>query len=544
MSFRRNFLRLFALSVVAILPLGTFAADVPAPADRVAYNGALSKPRIVDKITALEIFATNHRGSPLAEDALEYALWFYVSTGGRSRTLDVAAQLFNANPNNPLALAVLAHDRRSAAEAGLDVDRNIREAERMTTAGMNALQQIHRPEGMIDADFIAMQRQVIAFLEGDAGYLALQKKQYAAAQPLLRNAVDADPESPQNVYALALAYLNAPKPDLKNGYWYLARAVNLTQGTPAGAQIAQFAADQYRHEGGTPQDWNEFLAATRVPGMPAATVPTSQVQVASAKPPQASLPPASSKSQADSKKQRNEQTVARADIPPNPTTADTRQPREPKKRNKKEKEDYTSALWESPSAETPPPPGPIYKRPPNGSPVSLGILIESSHLTKGERDALVKGITGILDDLRNSDEAFILSYGDELTFEQDLTHSPWLLQDAMVHLKSSGGDQALYDAIATSAAHLRRIAKNQNRVLLLISDGENSAKVKPGLDLAWSVREVTVHCMGVDVRSDQDRHFLEALAARTGGRAVFVQDVGQFPAVSLQMAQNIYGPIK
>jgi Mg-chelatase subunit ChlD len=102
----------------------------------------------------------------------------------------------------------------------------------------------------------------------------------------------------------------------------------------------------------------------------------------------------------------------------------------------------------------------------------------------------------------------------------------------------------LYDAIATSAAHLRRIAKNQNRVLLLISDGEDSDKVKPGLDLAWSVREVTVHCMGVDVRSDQDRHFLEALAARTGGRAVFVQDVGQFPTVSLQMAQNIYGPIK
>jgi hypothetical protein len=544
MSFWRNLLHLFALTVVAIFSLNTLAADVPGPADGVAYNGALAQPTIADKITALEIFATNHRGSPLAEDALEYALWFYISTGGRARTLDVAAQLANANPNNILALAVLAHDRRSAAEAGLDVDRNLREAERMTTAGINALSSMRRPDGMIDADFVAMKRQTIAFLEGDAGYLALQKKKYADAQPLLKNAVDADPESPQNVYALALAYLGGPKPDRKNGYWYLARAVNLTQGTPAGAQIAQFAADQYRHEGGTPQDWNQFLAATRVPGMPAATVPTSEVQVASATAPQPSVHATTAPTnQAASRKPSDQQTIARADIPANPTTADTRHPSDSKKR-KKEKEDYTSAIWESPSAETPPPPGPIYKRPPNGSPVSLGILIESSHLSKGERDGLVKGITGILDDLRDSDEAFILSYGDELTFEQDLTHSPWLLQDAMSHLKSRGGDQALYDAIATSAAHLRRIAKNQNRVLLLISDGENSAKVKPGLDLAWSVREVTVHCMGVDVRSDQDRHFLEALAARTGGRAVFVHDVDQFPTVSLQMAQNIYGPIK
>jgi Mg-chelatase subunit ChlD len=171
-------------------------------------------------------------------------------------------------------------------------------------------------------------------------------------------------------------------------------------------------------------------------------------------------------------------------------------------------------------------------------------LIEASHLTKGERDALVKGITAILDQLRSSDEAFILTFSDELVFEQDLTHSPWLLQDAMSHLKPRSGESGLYDAIATSAAHLRRIAKNQNRVLLLISDGQYSESKDATLDLAWSVREVTVHCMGVDVSSDRDRRFLDALASRTGGRTVYVQDVRQFPAMSQEMAKNIYGPMQ
>jgi hypothetical protein len=567
MSFRRNLLRLFALSVVATLALTTFAADLPPAADREAYNGALAHPRIADKITALEIFATNHRGSPLAEDALEYALWFYISTGGRARTMDVAAQLLRVNPENPLALAVLAHDRRTAAEQGTDVDRNLRETDRMTNAGLRTLDYVRHPEGMSDADFTAMKRQMVALLEGDAGYVALQKKRYPEAQVLLKNAVDGDPESPQNVYALALAYLNAPKPDRKNGFWYLARSVNLTQGTPAGEQIAQFAADQYRHDGGTPQAWNQFLAATRVPGAPAATTPTEHVEVASAKPPQ--QPVTQSQPQRPSKDTTNDttveqnskrkdrdrgsatkddrsdtQTVARADIPPDITNPDTR---ETKRNDKKSKDDeYSSGIWSSPSADTPPPPGPLYKRPPNGAPVSLGILIESSHLSKGERDALVRGITGILDDLRPSDEAFILTFGDQLTFEQDLTHQPWLLQDAMSHLKSGGGDHALYDAIATSAAHLRRIAKNQNRVLLLISDGENSEPKNKngGIDLAWSVREVTVHCMGVDVSNEHGRRFLEALAARTGGRAVFVHDIHDFPSVSQQMAQNIYGPMQ
>jgi hypothetical protein len=556
MFFRSSILRSLALLVVATVASIALAADAPVSSESEAYNGALARPRIVDRITALEIFATNHKGSPLVEDALQYALWYYLSTGGRARTLDVAAQLLRARPNNPLALAVLAHDRRSAAEAGLDAEHNLRETDRMANAGLKGVATLHRPQGMNEADFVSMKRMAIALLEGDAGYLALQRKKYPDAQLLLKNAVDADPESPQNVYALALAYLNAPKPDRKDGYWYLARSVNLTQGTPAGEQIARFAADQYHHDGGRSQDWNQFLAATRVPGAPAATTPTPQVEVAKAEKPRnssqhdqdrTSRQEAKGEQQAkrDKDSAPDQQTVARADVPKNLPPAPTESPSDTKRHGKPNKEDdHSSGIWSSPTAQTPPAPGPIYKRPANGSPVSLGILIESSHLSKGERDALVRGITGILDDLRSDDEAFILTYGDQMTFEQDLTHQPWLLQDAMSHMKSGGGDQALYDAIATSAAHLRRIAKNQNRVLLLVSDGENSHKSKGGLDLGWSVREVTVHCMGVDVSNDQSRRFLEALADRTGGHAIFVHDVHEFPALSQQMAQNIYGPMK
>lgn len=200
-----------------------------------------------------------------------------------------------------------------------------------------------------------------------------------------------------------------------------------------------------------------------------------------------------------------------------------------------------SSVWNSPITNDVPPRQPVYKRPPTGAPVSLGILLEASRLSRSSRDALVQGLTEVLDQLRQGDEAFILTFSDDVAFEQDLTHSPWLLQDAIMKLKPRSGAGALYTAITTASGHLRRIARNPNRVLVLVSDGDNGSRPKNALQLGWSIRDVTIHCVGVDVRSETDREFLQKLAARTGGQALFVDDASAFPTISQSMAQGIYG---
>lgn len=72
------------------------------------------------------------------------------------------------------------------------------------------------------------------------------------------------PNSARYVYGLAIAMLKQ-KPPQSQGYWYLARAVNLSRGTPQGPQIAEFARAEYVGAGGSDSNWERFLIAARAP---------------------------------------------------------------------------------------------------------------------------------------------------------------------------------------------------------------------------------------------------------------------------------------
>ena len=87
---------------------------------------------------------------------------------------------------------------------------------------------------------------------------------------------------PMDVLAInvwGLADLSGREPDSPEGYWYLARAAHLARGTPAGAQIDQFARRKYREDGGANADWDRYLAAATVPTRPA--TPATAVTAAS-----------------------------------------------------------------------------------------------------------------------------------------------------------------------------------------------------------------------------------------------------------------------
>ena len=104
---------------------------------------------------------------------------------------------------------------------------------------------------MNESDFARLQRQTLAMLKGAAGYAELQRKNNVAARSDLHEALALDPGRTSDVYALALADLDGKNPDVKDGYWSLARAVQLWRGTPQGAEIAQYARSRYVNNGGT-----------------------------------------------------------------------------------------------------------------------------------------------------------------------------------------------------------------------------------------------------------------------------------------------------
>ncbi|HEY3929805.1 MAG TPA: VWA domain-containing protein [Candidatus Koribacter sp.] len=454
-----------------------------------AYTNAVRQSRISDRMAGMERFLGAYPNSQLRTDALEILVWDSIESLQREQARARANDLLKIDPQNALALGIVAQARAEVA------GRNRREAQaafQMAQDGIRAYPHLRQPEGITNSEFILIQRQLVSILDGEAGLGYLDERNYAAAHQYLQQAVAIRPQDPRYLYGLALALLDGKDRSMQQeGYLYLARTVNLTQGTPAGQQIAAFAAKKFETAGGTAAGWNGYLASATVPGMNIrpATVPTAEQPaiVAKANPP--------------------------ANIPNN-----------------------------EPATESAPAsiPQPVFRREyvARTSPVSMGILLQTEHLNKENRKQILDALSDMVRHLRNDDEVFIMAYGKKLDFEQDLTGNPKLLEEAMDQIKPESG-AALLDAVAFAAGHLERIATNKNRLLLVISDGRNTPSKDNPLSLSQKLNTVRVDCIGLDVDGDAGRRQLESLAAYSGGQVTFANDTTQLRTAAVQMAESI-----
>jgi hypothetical protein len=338
-------------------------------------------------------------------------------------------------------------------------------------------------------------------------------KDYIAARMFLHNAVYVNANNVQDTYALGLADLNGPDKAAKEGYWYLARAVDLAQGTPEGMEMARYARAQYVNDGGSTSNWNDFLASAKPSGI--STRPTPPVALASINPPPhvVARPP----------QQASKPALTASVKPPAVGAPKNSQP--------------TPSVW----ADTANPPVVRTRRiPATTGPMSLGILVETSLTTKENRAAVVNSLIDMTRHMSDKDEVFVLTYDNNLVFNQDLTTDPHALEEAMESIKPQKG-AVLDDAIAFAAGHLARIAKYPNRVLLVVSDGKNVDSHASPIETSSEINAagVRIFCIGLDVNDVDGRYRLQALAASTGGQSRFIGSPGQFRDATRQMAQNM-----
>jgi hypothetical protein len=79
----------------------------------------------------------------------------------------------------------------------------------------------------------------------------------------LRAAVENNPNATvADVYPLAVAYLEQKPPD-PQGLYFIARAVDLAQGTPAQTQIQRYGVSKYTKYHGSQEGWDQLLAEAR-----------------------------------------------------------------------------------------------------------------------------------------------------------------------------------------------------------------------------------------------------------------------------------------
>jgi tetratricopeptide (TPR) repeat protein len=501
-----RFWRAAALITVTTLVL-TMGAFAQTDREHQAYMQAVTMLTKQAESAPLERFVQTAASESLKRDGLE---WLVASLRVRetARAKAFAEQLLSRDAENALALAVTSDAVTQTAMAGQNSDKAISLAKR----ALRGMPQLRAPEGMSEAEFAALKNDLTQKLDGAVGYAYYQRNDYVSARGYLRKAVALAPENAQYAYALAICDLFGKDGDEAEGYRLLARTVNLTQGTPAGQELANYARRKYEERGGSSGDWDRYLAVTKLPGSTAGTATTA------------------------AKTQQQPSAPARvADAAPN-------QPRRESAAAAPSKVASTRPEIPAPAAPADLPSTPPVRREtaPPGAAFSLGILIQTSQASHQGRRAVINTLVDMVRRLRDGDEAFLVSFAQNVAFEEDLTGNAKVLEKAMDQIRPASGT-ALFDAVAFAAGHLNRIARNRKRVLLVVSDGQNETSQISPLELSSELRigDVEIYCIGINSNTVEDQYRLESLAARTGGQALFAADASQFRTAASRVAMDL-----
>jgi VWFA-related protein len=164
-------------------------------------------------------------------------------------------------------------------------------------------------------------------------------------------------------------------------------------------------------------------------------------------------------------------------------------------------------------------------------PVSVGIVVDNSASFRAALDFVIDTTKVIARDIQPQDEASLVRFVgvDRIETVQDLTSDQNSLLLAADDMYCEGGQTAIPEALIYAAKELARDGKNERKVLVLITDGDNRSDKKIYADAISFLKEkkIAVYVVGITMVLERNigesKKFLERLASDTGGSVVLVE---------------------
>lgn len=256
--------------------------EIKDPAEYNAYINAYQQQNPAQKAQLLEAFLQTYPNSVMKEQAMEQLMVAYQQANEPQKALDAATRVLQVNPNNIRALALLAYSYRAmASQGGPQMQENLAKAQQYGQQGLQALQNMKKPDGMSDDDFTKFHNETGAIFDGAVGFAALQAKDYATSEKDLQEAVSWESQpNIADIYPLATADLEA-KPANPQGFWFIVKAAMLAQGTGQ-QQILTYGKNKYIRYHGSDQGWDDLVNQAKASS---SIMPPANFTVAAAPPP-------------------------------------------------------------------------------------------------------------------------------------------------------------------------------------------------------------------------------------------------------------------
>jgi Ca-activated chloride channel family protein len=178
-------------------------------------------------------------------------------------------------------------------------------------------------------------------------------------------------------------------------------------------------------------------------------------------------------------------------------------------------------------------------------PVTVGLVVDHSTTMRPKITEVIVAARTFARSSNPEDEMFVVNFHEiaslGLAPSVRFTHNVDELQDAIMSAPT-GGQTALYDAIAQALAHLQTGSRDK-KVLIVVSDGGDNAS-RRSLDDVMKLAEqssAVIYTVGVFDGDDPDRNpgVLKRLARATGGEYFSPGELSDVAAVCGRIARDI-----
>jgi VWFA-related protein len=180
-------------------------------------------------------------------------------------------------------------------------------------------------------------------------------------------------------------------------------------------------------------------------------------------------------------------------------------------------------------------------------PLSVGLVVDVSGSMTDKLSTLNTAAATFVQESNPEDETAVVSFGDDVSLDQDFTQNISELNRSLSEIRPNGGT-SLYDAVVLAAKHVEENGYHEKKVLLIISDGVDNHSKYQLKQVLQTIRESKIIVYSIGLLSDDaygylfgedGRKALKQLAEVTGGAAYFPRGTREVEKVCRRIAKEL-----
>lgn len=178
-------------------------------------------------------------------------------------------------------------------------------------------------------------------------------------------------------------------------------------------------------------------------------------------------------------------------------------------------------------------------------PISLGLIVDNSGSMRMRRNKVESAALQMVKASNRQDQVCIVNFNDDAFLDVDFTGDIKKMEEGLTRIDARGGT-AMYDAISMSIDHLVAKGKRDKKVIMLITDGADTASKTTLEKVISQVHSTDIVVYSIALLNDEQprdakkaKRALETISKATGGLCFFPKTVEEVDALAIEVAKDI-----